>query len=71
MRMTFRPVSTTFFLAENIKDNFLMMTIYDCFKEDFKQCLASLIEFYNTQRSHRTLKNRTPCQMEDTFMSDK
>ena len=38
---------------------------------DFKRCLASYIEFYNTQRPHRTLKNRTPCQMEDTFMSDK
>ena len=32
---------------------------------------AAYIEFYNTQRPHRTLKNLTPCQVEDAFMSDK
>lgn len=37
----------------------------------FKRGLASYIEFYNTQRPHRTLKNLTPCQVEDAFMSDK
>ena len=37
----------------------------------FKRGLASYIEFYNTQRPHRTLKNLTPCQAEDAFMSDK
>lgn len=37
----------------------------------FKRGLASYIEFYSTQRPHRTLKNLTPCQVEDAFMSDK
>lgn len=36
----------------------------------FKRGLASYIEFYNTQRPHRTLKNQTPCQVEELFMSD-
>lgn len=35
----------------------------------FKRGLASYIEFYNTQRPHRTLKNQTPCQVEELFMS--
>lgn len=34
----------------------------------FKQGVASYIEFYNTARPHRTLKNMTPCQMEASFM---
>ena len=34
----------------------------------FKQGVASYIEFYNTARPHRTLKNMTPCQMEESFM---
>ena len=37
----------------------------------FKRGLASYIDFYNIQRPHRTLKNLTPCQVEDAFMSDK
>ncbi|WP_414672054.1 integrase core domain-containing protein, partial [Lactococcus sp. UBA7220] len=36
----------------------------------FNRGLASYIEFYNTQRPHRTLKNQTPCQVEELFMSD-
>lgn len=36
----------------------------------FKRGLASYIEFYNTQRPHRTLKNQTPCQVEESFTSD-
>ena len=36
----------------------------------FKRGLASYIDFYNTQRPHRTLKNLTPCQVEDAFMRD-
>lgn len=36
----------------------------------FKRGLASYIEFYNTQRPHRTLKNQTPCQIEELFKSD-
>lgn len=36
---------------------------------DFKRGLVSYIEFYNTQRPHRTLKNQTPCQVEELFMS--
>lgn len=40
-------------------------------EEDFKRSLASYIEFYNTQRMHRTLKNLTLCQVEDAFISDK
>lgn len=35
----------------------------------FKQGVASYIEFYNTARPHRTLKNQTPCQVEALFMS--
>ena len=35
----------------------------------FKRGLASYIEFYNTQRPHRTLKNQTPCQIEELFKS--
>ncbi|MCI9671788.1 MAG: IS3 family transposase, partial [Lawsonibacter sp.] len=35
----------------------------------FKRGLASYIEFNNTQRPHRTLKNQTPCQVEELFMS--
>lgn len=35
---------------------------------DFKRGVDSYIEFYNTQRPHRTLKNLPPCQVEDTFM---
>lgn len=38
---------------------------------DFKRGLSSYIEFYNTQRPHRTLKNRTPCQMEEAFKTAK
>ena len=41
---------------------------------DFKQCLASCIEYielYNTQRPHRTLKNRIPCRVEEAFMNSK
>lgn len=36
----------------------------------FKRGLASYIEFYNTQRPHRTLKNQTPCQVEELFVSN-
>lgn len=34
----------------------------------FKHGIDSYIEFYNTQRPHRTLKNLTPCQIEKQFM---
>jgi len=36
----------------------------------FKRGLTSYIEFYNTQRPHRTLKNQTPCQVEELFVSN-
>ena len=32
----------------------------------FQTSVASYIEFYNTKRPHRTLKNLTPCQMEES-----
>ena len=32
----------------------------------FQASVASYIEFYNTKRPHRTLKNLTPCQMEES-----
>ena len=35
--------------------------------EHFKPSVASYIEFYNTKRPHRTLKNLTPCQTEENF----
>ena len=35
---------------------------------EFKRGIASYIGFYNTQRPHRTLRNITPCQMEEAFM---
>ena len=38
---------------------------------DFKRGLSSHIEFCNNQRPHRTLKNRTLCQMEEAFKSAK
>ena len=33
----------------------------------FQASVASYIEFYNTKRPHRTLKNLTPYQMEENF----
>lgn len=33
----------------------------------FQASIASYIEFYNTKRPHRTLKNPTLCQMEENF----
>ena len=33
----------------------------------FQASVASYIEFYNTKRPHRTLKNLTPCQTEESF----
>ena len=33
----------------------------------FQASVASYIEFYNTKLPHRTLKNLTPCQMEENF----
>ncbi len=36
----------------------------------FKRGLTAYIEFYNTQRPHRTLKNQTPCQVEELFVSN-
>lgn len=35
---------------------------------EFKRGVDSYIEFYNCQRPHRTLGNRTPCQIEDASM---
>ena len=32
----------------------------------FQASVASYIELYNTKRPHRTLKNLTPCQMEES-----
>ena len=32
----------------------------------FQASVASYIESYNTQRPHRTLKNLTPCQVEES-----
>ena len=34
---------------------------------DFKRSISAYIEFYNMKRPHRTLKNRTPCQMEEDY----
>ena len=34
---------------------------------EFKRGIDSYIEFYNTRRPHRTLKNRTPCQIEEDY----
>ena len=36
----------------------------------FQASVASYIKFYNTKRPHRTLKNLTPCQMEENFIAD-
>lgn len=36
----------------------------------FRQGVASYIEFYNVLRPHRTLKNLTPCQAEETYAKD-
>lgn len=34
---------------------------------DFRRSVGAYIEFYNMKRPHRTLKNRTPCQMEEDY----
>ena len=34
---------------------------------DFKRSISAYIEFNNMKRPHRTLKNRTPCQMEEDY----
>ena len=35
--------------------------------EDDSNRFDMYIEFYNIKRPHRTLKNLTPCQMEENF----
>lgn len=34
---------------------------------EFRKGIDSYIEFYNTRRPHRTLKNQTPCQTEEDY----
>lgn len=34
---------------------------------DFRRSISVYMEFYNMKRPHRTLKNRTPCQMEEDY----
>ena len=34
---------------------------------DFRRSISAYMEFYNMKRPHRTLKNRTPCQMEEDY----
>ena len=68
-RGTFAPLQATE-LSEIRKKEDLYRKDYTS-EAAFKRGLASYIEFYNTQRPHRTLKNLTPCQVEDAFMSDK
>lgn len=34
---------------------------------DFRKSVSTYMEFYNIKRPHRTLKNRTPCQMEEDY----
>lgn len=34
---------------------------------DFRRNINAYMEFYNMKRPHRTLKNRTPCQMEEDY----
>ena len=34
---------------------------------DFRRSISVHIKFYNMKRPHRTLKNRTPCQMEEDY----
>ena len=36
-------------------------------ESEFRKGIDSYIEFYNVRRPHRTLKNRTPCQMEEEY----
>ena len=38
-------------------------------EKEFKQGVDSYITFYNQQRPHRTLKNKTPKQVEIEFTS--
>ena len=38
---------------------------------DFKRGVDSYIEFYNCRRPHRTLRNQTPCQIEEKTMNCK
>ena len=34
---------------------------------DFRRSISAYMEFYNMKRPHRTLKNRTPCQMVEDY----
>ena len=34
---------------------------------DFRRSISAYMEFYNMKRPYRTLKNRTPCQMEEDY----
>ena len=36
-------------------------------ESDFRRSISAYMEFYNIKRPHRTLKNRTPCQMEEDY----
>lgn len=36
-------------------------------ESEFRKGIDSYIEFYNVRCPHRTLKNRTPCQMEEEY----
>ena len=36
-------------------------------ESDFRRSISAYMEFYNMKRPHRTLKNRTPCQMEEDY----
>lgn len=36
-------------------------------ESDLRKSVSTYMEFYNMKRPHRTLKNRTPCQMEKDY----
>lgn len=54
-------------LRNPVLQNFLYRKDYSS-EAAFKQGVASYIEFYNTARPHRTLKNMTPYQMEESLI---
>ena len=40
------------------------------FAPSFFMCYPEADNFYNSKRAYRTLKNLTPCQMEDNFIAN-
>lgn len=72
-------VVQSFFNSRKPHDNAVAESFFASFKKEelywkdytsepeFRKGIDFYIELYNTRRPHRTLKNQTPCQMEEDF----